>query len=390
MGLTTYSSPLFEGKAAYTSLANTSALNSTATRVESFLLSDNVWAILQVGGSSGSRVVAWDGVADVGNMVGGSGGVSVVSIQGTGCSTPCASGGVCAANSTCACSPGFSGATCSASWLFTNLKTIAELTSALADACAEGFFGKTCDACPTGCANCDDGITGSGRCLDSTAANTTLASGSSLSLVSRRPRADPLKFFDSVRMFEWSLCLCLCECHLRLQRRMDDGRQWNSVRRLFGGLLCYHGGRLPRCVNLLESTRAPALTSFAHHSLRPLLRDLQRTFGHLPHLSGRPATSLDRRHQVHDRNGRHQQRHFHHLPLPYLLRLEIVRLRRLQPALRDLLDDGDERLLVVQESECSIERGVRGVQRQNGRLRLRGSGAEWVDFGGGTERGVGL
>ncbi|ORY78467.1 insulin-like growth factor binding protein [Leucosporidium creatinivorum] len=177
-GLTTYSAPLFEGTAAYTSLANTSAINSTASAdsIESFLLSDNVWAILQVGGSSGSRVVAWDGVADVGNMVGGSGGVLVVEIQGTGCTTPCASGGVCVANSTCACSSGFTGSTCSEFEPFPS-RFGAELTFRLfADACAKGFFGKTCEACPVGCTTCDDAITGTGRCLDSTAANITLAS----------------------------------------------------------------------------------------------------------------------------------------------------------------------------------------------------------------------
>lgn len=41
-------------------------------------------------------------------------------------------------------------------------------------------------------------------------------------------------------------------------------------------------------------------------SMRPLLCELQRLFGHLPHLSSRPPTSLDRRHQMHDRYLSHE------------------------------------------------------------------------------------
>ena len=110
-GLTTYTSPLYKGFASYTPLSNST--NATTTSIESFLLSDNVWAVLQVGGTAGRRMVAWDGVADVGNLVGGSGGVEVVDMQSSSCSIPCASGGVCGSNSTCSCSTGFTGATCS-------------------------------------------------------------------------------------------------------------------------------------------------------------------------------------------------------------------------------------------------------------------------------------
>lgn len=112
-GLTTYPSALFEGTPSYTPLSSSANSTSTAS-VKSFLLSSNMWVVLDVGGASGSRVVAWDGVADVGNMVGGSGGVSIVDLQSSSCSTPCASGGVCMSNSTCVCQPGFAGATCSA------------------------------------------------------------------------------------------------------------------------------------------------------------------------------------------------------------------------------------------------------------------------------------
>ncbi|KAL8277969.1 hypothetical protein RQP46_009601 [Phenoliferia psychrophenolica] len=154
-GLTTYPSPLFQGAPSYTALSTSTNPLSNSTTIESFLLSDNMFAVLNVGGTSGSRVVAWEGVADVGNMAAGSGGVTVVGLQSSSCSTPCASGGVCMANSTCACQPGFTGATC--------------------NACSTGFFGKTCSACPAGCTTCDDGITGSGVCLDSAKNSTTAA-----------------------------------------------------------------------------------------------------------------------------------------------------------------------------------------------------------------------
>lgn len=142
-GLVAYSSPLFEGTPTYNRLSATSiSVNGT---VASFLLSSNTWAILNVGGDSGSRVVAWTGIADVGNIVGGSGGVSLAGFQSSTCSAPCASGGICLSNSTCACFHGYTGPTC--------------------NACAPGFFGPTCQPCAIGCPTCDQGITGTGHCL---------------------------------------------------------------------------------------------------------------------------------------------------------------------------------------------------------------------------------
>ncbi|GAA5925854.1 hypothetical protein JCM1841_006338 [Sporobolomyces salmonicolor] len=162
-GLTAYSSPLYEGIASYLPLPNTTSINSTFTTlinstVSSILLSSSVWAILSVGSSSSSsRIVAWDSIPDIGAINGGaSSGAQVVEIQGAGCATPCASGGTCLGNGTCACAVGWTGDTC--------------------NACAPGFYGRSCAACPVGCTSCDDGITGSGLCLDATATNITLAS----------------------------------------------------------------------------------------------------------------------------------------------------------------------------------------------------------------------
>ncbi len=67
------------------------------------------------------------------------------------CSPPCSGAGVCSASGQCTCPSGFNGTSC--------------------EVCAKGFFGPSCQACPAGCTACDDGITGSGRCLSSTTAN---------------------------------------------------------------------------------------------------------------------------------------------------------------------------------------------------------------------------
>ncbi|GAA5891563.1 hypothetical protein JCM5296_004259 [Sporobolomyces johnsonii] len=162
-GLTAYSSPLYEGTASYLPVPNATSTNSTSATLtnstgSSFLLSSSVWAILSVGSSSSSsRIVAWDSIPDIGAINGGGSSVAqVVEIQGAGCATPCASGGTCLGNGTCACAAGWTGNTC--------------------NACATGFYGRSCEACPAGCTNCDDGITGSGLCLDATATNITLAS----------------------------------------------------------------------------------------------------------------------------------------------------------------------------------------------------------------------
>ncbi|BGP45884.1 hypothetical protein JCM10450v2_001719 [Rhodotorula kratochvilovae] len=158
-GLTAYSSPLYQGSAEHVALPS-AASNATSypSSVESLLLTSNTWAVVQLANDKSSRLVVWDSIADIGEIKGGtgSGGVNVVSVQARGCSTPCSSGGVCTGNGTCACFDGFTGATCST--------------------CATGFFGKTCEACPAGCGKCDDGITGTGLCLDAPVTNITLPS----------------------------------------------------------------------------------------------------------------------------------------------------------------------------------------------------------------------
>ncbi|GAA6047624.1 hypothetical protein JCM3770_001594 [Rhodotorula araucariae] len=158
-GLTAYSAPLYQGAASHLSLP-TAASNDTRypSSVESLLLTSNTWAVVQLANDKSSRLVVWDSIADVGDIKGGScsGGVNVVGVQARGCSTPCSSGGVCTGNGTCACFDGFSGSTC--------------------DECSRGFFGRSCEPCPAGCGKCNDGITGTGLCLDAPITNVTLPS----------------------------------------------------------------------------------------------------------------------------------------------------------------------------------------------------------------------
>lgn len=111
-GLAAYPSPLYEGDASFVALGTNASAAANASAVESLLLSDNLWAVLNV---DGSRVVIWESVADVGEINGGSGGVYVEEMQSSTCTTACASGGSCTGNGTCACETGWSGTTCSKS-----------------------------------------------------------------------------------------------------------------------------------------------------------------------------------------------------------------------------------------------------------------------------------
>ena len=92
-------------------------------------------------------MIFWDSVPDVSQLPSGASALSqLLDIQSSACSPPCAGAGVCTASGTCVCPTGFNGTSC--------------------ETCAPGFFGPTCQACPADCASCDDGMTGTGRCLE--------------------------------------------------------------------------------------------------------------------------------------------------------------------------------------------------------------------------------
>ncbi|KAG6332778.1 hypothetical protein ID866_6313 [Astraeus odoratus] len=148
-GIATYPEAFYAGKGSYTGLtsANTStSLNSLG----SIALAGNVWAEVTAG--SNSRVILWNSIPDVSQLpTTASGSLSLLRVESSTCSPPCSGNGVCTASGTCSCPTGFSGSSC--------------------EQCASGYYGSSCQPCPAGCTSCDDGISGSGRCLSTTVTN---------------------------------------------------------------------------------------------------------------------------------------------------------------------------------------------------------------------------
>ncbi|OBZ75440.1 hypothetical protein A0H81_04911 [Grifola frondosa] len=147
-GFAAYPVANYSGQAVFTQLPSTPVTSNSSTQSSAgaFALSSNVWVALS-SGSNNDRVIFWDSVPDVSQLPSGSPGstFSILDIQSSACSPPCTGAGVCSASGTCTCPTGFNGTSC--------------------ESCAAGFFGSTCQACPAGCQSCDDGISGSGRCL---------------------------------------------------------------------------------------------------------------------------------------------------------------------------------------------------------------------------------
>ncbi|KAJ7150274.1 hypothetical protein C8R46DRAFT_1008412 [Mycena filopes] len=151
-GLAIYANSLYSGKAAFSSLPSVPVSNGAGTPLsaESMALSSSIWVALSFG--SNGRVIVWDSVPDTAQLpLGSVGSMSLLDMQSSTCSPPCASSGTCSSSGTCACAPGFNGTSC--------------------ETCAAGFFGPTCQACPPGCSSCDEGISGTGRCLSPPVAN---------------------------------------------------------------------------------------------------------------------------------------------------------------------------------------------------------------------------
>ncbi|KAF9566482.1 growth factor receptor domain-containing protein [Agrocybe pediades] len=144
-GLSIFSDTLYSGQGAFTALPSQPVANaSTPITARSLVPATNIWIALNIGSSK--RVIVWDAVADVSQLPSSNqGSIALTDMQSAACSPTCSSAGVCMAEGTCQCPPGFTGSAC--------------------ESCAPGFFGPNCQACPANCKSCDEGISGTGRCL---------------------------------------------------------------------------------------------------------------------------------------------------------------------------------------------------------------------------------
>jgi hypothetical protein len=152
-GLAVYSQSLYSGESSFVSLPTVPSSNSsTPLSAGSLVLSSNVWMAVS---SGNNRVVIWDSIPDMTQLPSSSSqsAISFLDIQSAACSPPCSGSAVCSASGTCSCPAGFTGSSC--------------------ESCASGFFGPTCQKCPDGCTSCDEGISGSGRCLTPTTATNS-------------------------------------------------------------------------------------------------------------------------------------------------------------------------------------------------------------------------
>jgi hypothetical protein len=150
-GLATFSSRLYSGQTSFTALPSNSTNNnntsssSTPLVAQSIALSSNVVAITT---SSSNRLVLWDSIPDTDHLPPpfNNAQLSLVDIQSTTCSPLCSSsGGTCNSQGQCVCRDGFTGPSC--------------------EECSSGRFGPECQACADDCEKCDEGISGTGRCL---------------------------------------------------------------------------------------------------------------------------------------------------------------------------------------------------------------------------------
>ncbi|KXN84120.1 Furin-like protease 2, partial [Leucoagaricus sp. SymC.cos] len=146
-GLAIFSERLYSGQTAFTALPGSppNPNSSTPLAAQSLLLSSNVVVIAS--SSSSNRVILWDPLPDTQNLPTplNTAQLSLLDIQSTTCAPSCSSGGICNQQGQCICQDGFTGQSC--------------------ENCNSGRFGPSCQKCPDNCDQCDDGISGTGRCL---------------------------------------------------------------------------------------------------------------------------------------------------------------------------------------------------------------------------------
>ncbi|EPS98400.1 hypothetical protein FOMPIDRAFT_1031549 [Fomitopsis schrenkii] len=146
-GVAAYSGANYSGKSTFNALPTNVSTNTTKQlSAGSLALASNIWMSV-AGSSSSNRIVLWNSVPDVSQLPSSSFGSSLtlLDMQSTSCSSPCSSGGICSSSGKCVCQSGFTGSSC--------------------ESCVSGHFGPNCEACAAGCLDCDDGISGTGTCL---------------------------------------------------------------------------------------------------------------------------------------------------------------------------------------------------------------------------------
>jgi len=141
-GVAVYSQSLYSGQALFAKLPESPVSNtSIPLSANSIAIAPNVWIAVS---NNNNRLILWDSVPDTSQLP-SRGSLSLLDIQSSTCSPPCSGSSICSTSGTCTCPTGFSGSAC--------------------ESCADSFFGPTCAPCPAGCPNCDQGMSGTGRCL---------------------------------------------------------------------------------------------------------------------------------------------------------------------------------------------------------------------------------
>ncbi|KAJ6606202.1 growth factor receptor domain-containing protein [Mycena vulgaris] len=152
-GLAIYAQTLYSGKAAFSSLPSAPVANASSPLVaESLAMSSSIWVAMSFGANG--RVVLWDSVPDTAQLP----------LRSTGSYVPprhavldllslrARSSGTCSAAGTCTCAPGFNG------------YCLRDLRAGLLRARVQGVPRRLAQSC-------DEGISGTGRCLTPPVAN---------------------------------------------------------------------------------------------------------------------------------------------------------------------------------------------------------------------------
>jgi hypothetical protein len=139
---------------------------------------DGFWAALAQ--PSSHPLIVWESIPDFSQLpalsnASAGADYSLLTVQSSSCRTPCAASGICTSSGTCDCPHNFQG-------------------GPSCEQCTSGFFGPTCESmqyftfhvphymqliiiaicdleCPAGCPHCDDGISGTGICVNHTQQN---------------------------------------------------------------------------------------------------------------------------------------------------------------------------------------------------------------------------